>query len=66
MTTKDKLNKLTKSGFSNGFISKNVNISSTRLYNAGGDRSVKLAPVEIERIPVFYEIAMKLIKVGEV
>ena len=64
LTTKEKLNNMTRLGFSNTFISDNVKISSARIYNAGSNRKVKLSDIEENRISEFYINAMKLIKVG--
>jgi hypothetical protein len=63
MTTKEKLNRLNELGFSNGFISKNTDISAARIYNAGGDRKVSLTDVEHERINQFYELGVQLSQV---
>ena len=64
LTTKEKLNNMTRLGFSNTFISDVVKISSARIYNAGSDRKVKLTAEEEKRISDFYTNAQKLVKVG--
>lgn len=66
MTIKEKLNWLTKAGFSNTFISRGVNISPARVYNAGSQRKVNLSDSEEKRINDFYVNANKLVKDGSV
>jgi hypothetical protein len=63
-STKEKLDTLNELGFSNGFISRNTNISAARIFNVRSDRKVALTTAENERIAVFYDIAKKLVSVG--